>query len=154
MLRRILKAGVMAGVLFSVGMFCIGCGGSLSYEDGMLYFVNNTRPWRVEEQVYAIFDQRETLIPFNMTVDGEVTGEGAVLLSDELLAGGTVVTVVCKFQQQGASTFNTGPLTLTIDGNVTVEAFEVDWGTSGSMIRIRVRKGIYTGGDPAAGGGG
>lgn len=154
MLRRILKAGVTVGVLSSVAMFCIGCGDSLFYEDGMLYFVNNTRPWHSEELVYAIFEERETLIAPNMTVDAQLTGVGAIPLADEPLAGGTVVTVECKFQQQGASTFNTDPITLTIDGNATVEAFEVDWNTSGSMIRIRVHKGIYRGGDPAAGGGG
>ena len=89
MLRRILTVGITVGLLSAVGVFFNGCSGSGSYEDGMLYFVNNTRPMNYEELVYAIFEEEETLIPTNMTVDAQLTGAGAILLTDEPLVGGT-----------------------------------------------------------------
>ena len=150
MSRRFLRTVALVGVLCSAGVSFNGCSSSSpQYEDGKLFFVNNTRPsGGVEEHVYAVFEEMETPIPFNMTVDGELTGVGAISLTEESLAGGTVVTVSCKFIQQGSGTFYK-ETTFTIDGNMTVEVYVVDWSRPEPIIALRVHRGKYNGGDPA-----
>ena len=148
---RVLRAFLLGGVFWLVGMTFLGCGNPAKPRDGRLYFVNNTRPSvGGEEWIKAVFDEIETDIEFNMTYEGElIIGVGAVPISDELLAGGTEVTVECRFRQQG-DTFSIYK-TLIIDGNMTVGAYETNWNTSQGMLTLRVHKGIFNGPDPAAG---
>ena len=149
---RVLRAFLLGGVFWLVGMTFLGCGSPTEphFKEGRLYFVNNTRPsLGGEEWIRAVFEETKTEIDFNMTYEGELTGVGAVEISDGLLAGGTEVTVECRFRQQG-DTFSIYK-TLIIDGNMTVGAYETNWNTSQGMLTLRVHKGIFNGPDPAAG---
>ncbi len=150
---KILRTLLLGAGFWLVGMTFWGCGSPTEphFEAGKLYFVNNTRDWYgAGERIYAVFEETETKIEFNMTNEGELTGEGAVEISDGPLAGGTRVTVGCLYWQQG-DILGPAEISVTIDGNMTVEAYETDWNKSQSNIAVRVHRGIYNGGDPAAG---
>jgi hypothetical protein len=152
---KVLRALLLGGLFFwLVGMTFLGCGSPTEphFKEGKLYFVNNTRPWpsSTPERIYAVFEETETEIEFNMTNEGELTRVGAVEISEGPLAGGTKVTVGCLYWQQG-DVLGPAETSVTIDGNMTVEAYETDWNKSQSNIAVRVHRGIFNGGDPAAG---
>ena len=88
-------------------------------------------------------------IDFNMDHNAELTGVGAVEISEGPLAGGTKVTVGCLYGDPG--TLLATEIFLTIDGNMTVEAYDTDWNSSRGDIALRFHRGIFNGPDPAAG---
>jgi hypothetical protein len=148
-----LRTFLLGGVFWLVGMTFLGCGSPTEphFKDGGLYFVNNSRLWPgTKQRIYAVFEDRRREIDFNMDDNAELTGVGAVEISKGPLAGGTKVTVGCLYGDPG-NILGPAEISLTIDGNMTVEAYETDWNSYQGDIALRFHRGIFNGHDPAAG---
>jgi len=144
---------VFAAVVGLLGLliFLSGCSGSMetSFQDGKIYFVNNTRPWipgapAFIRFLWVVYDEARYEIPFNKDYDGNPTNVGAVELTSSPLAGGTVVELECLYTFGGSSArADIMRTTVIIDGNVTVEAYLLGWNYPLSAVGLRVIKGKW-----------
>lgn len=153
MAARMRDVFVETGILLGLLIFLSGCSGSMdtNFEDGKIYFVNNTRPW-VEgapafvEILWVVYDDDEREVPFNKDYDGNSTYVGAVELTPVSLAGGMVVELLCTYTFAGSSgRRESRRTTVLIDGNMTVEAYSLGWDQPLSSVGLRIIKGIWDG---------
>ena len=144
---------VFAAVVGSLWFLVVlsGCSGSTetSFQDGKIYFVNNTRPWipgspEFIRFLWVVYDETRYEIPFNKDYDEHPTNVGAVELTPSPLAGGTVVELECLYTLGGSSArADTRRITVMIDGNVTVEAYLLGWDYPLSAVGLRAIKGKW-----------
>ncbi len=144
----------LALVLFLLCM--VGCTDMLrgtvntQYEDGGIYVVNNTIPYvsgvlansRFSTAVWVVYDGVRYDVPFNMDGERNPTGAGAFELTEEPLPGGTTVTLECVVLHGVSEPKN---ITVTIDGNVTVEMYWEEWTDIYTTYLLRVVPGRWNG---------
>ena len=144
------RSFLVVAVLFLPLIFLLGCTSSTKqqFKDGRLYAVNNARPsytgYRFSIRgVWATLDGVQYDIPFNMTSEGEPTGAGAVELTGDPLPGGMIleVTYGCRFRD----TTIEQKLTVTVDGNVTIDVYMESWDIQHSIITARLVPGRWDG---------
>ena len=153
MAARMRDVFVVTGILLGLLILLSGCSGSMdtNFEDGKIYFVNNTRPWTegvsgFMEVLWVGYDDDQREILFNKDYDGNPTHVGAVELTPVPLAGGAVVELECTYTYAGSSARReTRRTTVLIDGNMTVEAYSLSWEDRLSSVGLRIIKGIWDG---------
>jgi len=144
---RISKMFLM--VALGVGQMFIGCGSPTeeTLDDGRLFVINNCRPeppGHIPSKIFVIFDEKRWEIPFNMDYNGNPTGVGPVELTQKTgpLTGGTRLNL--KYGSRiGQGGYREYELPVTIDGNITVEIYSLDWWDWRSRIGARVHKGYW-----------
>ena len=154
--------GLVVFVLFLVAMSqMMGCSGSTdtTYEDGRLYVVNNTRLPTLPgggdfvKKMWVVYEGIEIYPPNNLTHEGEPTGAGCLELTEEPLPGGTTVTLVYRFDHMNG-VVSERSITVTIDGNTTIDIYMEDWSITGygSTVIARVVPGKWEGATIQSGG--
>jgi len=145
------------------GLIFQGCSGTVdqSFEDGRLYVVNNARPPTIAggsdyvKKLWVVYEGVKYDLPFNLTNDGTPTGAGAIELTEDPLSGGTIVEVEYFFDHMNAFV-ESRKITVTIDGNMTIDTYMQDWNISsyGSTVLARVVPGKWEGTTVIRGGSG
>ena len=154
---KIWNAGCMpVAVSLLLLVFASGCGTStgVDYDDGRLYFINNTHPRPPEQQATSIFVKDLAVIfegelypiPFNMDHERNPTGAGLVELTAGglPLLGGTRVSLICQYEGCGGLLVKQ-TIELIIDGNVTVEAYVESWEDYDPLVRFNIIPGRWSG---------
>ena len=146
--RRLALVLLLSWVAVSV----LSCSGTVNtqQDDGKIYVLNNTIPYvpgvlansRFSTAVWVVYDGVRYDVPFNMDGERNPTGAGAFELTEELLPGGTTVTLECVVLH-GIS--EPKSITVTIDGNVTVEMYWEEWTDIYTTYLLRVVPGRWDG---------
>ena len=144
----------LALVLFlsCVGVSVLNCSGTVDTQcrDGRIYIVNNTipdeaGPAKVETfatDVWVVYEGVRYDVPFNMDGLRNPTGAGAFELTEEPLPGGTRVTLECVVLHEISERKN---ITVTIDGNMTVEVYWEVWTDIYTTFLLRIVPGRWDG---------
>ncbi|MCK5329680.1 MAG: hypothetical protein KAR36_13845 [Candidatus Latescibacteria bacterium] len=130
----------------------LSCSGTVDtqQDDGKIYVVNNTIPFvlgveanrRFSTSVWVVYDGVRYDIPFNMDWDRNPTGAGAFELTEELLPGGTTVTLECVVLHGISEVKN---ITFVVDGSVTIEIHWEEWTDSFTTYLLRIVPGRWDG---------
>jgi len=145
------RSFLLAVLLFLPLVFLLGCTSSMEqdFEEGRIYAVNNTRGpiytgYSLDIRgVWVVFEGGHYDIPFNMTTEGDPTGAGAVELTESPLSGGMIVEVTCYVRYR--DTTGEEKVTVTVDGNMTIDIYMEDWDIRHSIITTRVVPGRWDG---------
>ena len=148
---KVLGAFFIFVVALSQMMSCSGSTAT-TYEDGRLYAVNNTRPPTLPEggdfvkKMWVVYEGIAFYPPNNLTHEGEPTGAGCIELTEEPLPGGSTVILVYKFDHMNGMVEDRS-ITVTIDGNTTIDIYMEDWSITGygSTVIARVVPGKWGG---------
>ena len=144
----------MALVLFlsCVGASVLNCSGTVGtqHEDGMIYVVNNIIPYepgvaalaRFATAVWVEYEGVRYDVSFNMDGDRNSTGAGNFELTEEPLPGGTTVTIKCVVVHGVSEEKN---ITVTIDGNMTIEIYWEEWTNMNTGYLLRIVPGKWDG---------
>jgi len=143
---------VVVGIVFLGSLLISGCSSptDIHCRDGRLYFLNNTRPatrpdqGTLSREVVVEFEGVPYVIPFNMDGEGNPTGAGPRELTDRPLPGGTKVFLKCTVTSLNGER-KTETITVTIDGNMTVEAYWEKWSSTRCAFLLRVVPGRWDG---------
>jgi len=147
-----LRESLIWDVLLVIAL-AVGCSGSTEsqYKDGRVYFINNARPPEPGDANYVfnmrvVYEEHEYFIPSNIDHDGNPTGAGSIDLTEgrSPLPGGTVVHLECHYYAYNASQKATS-VDLTVDGNVTVEAYSSSWDRVDVIALLRIIAGKWDG---------
>ena len=135
---------LLAAVLLPL-VFLSGCTSSTEQEakEGRLYAVNNARPGSYIKSVWIILEGMRYDIPFNMTEEKQPTGEGAIELTDAPLPGGMVVEVTYGYRYGDIG--QEGKITVTVDGNMTIDVYMKSWESRISVVTAQVVPGRWDG---------
>jgi len=144
------RSFLLAVLLFLPLVFLLGCTSSMEqdFEEGRIYVVNNARPvggdWGFNiMQVWVIWEDVRYDTPFNMTVEKDPTGAGVVELTDSPLPGGMVAEVTYYYIARNV--MEQGNVTITVDGNVTIDLYMKGWDNQYSTVTARVVPGRWDG---------
>ena len=129
----------------------LSCSGTVNtqQDDGKIYVLNNVIPSELgaglgffASSVWVVYDGVRYDIPFNMDNERNPTGAGALELTEEPLPGGTSVTLECVVLH-GIS--EPKSITVTIDGNITIEMYWEEWTDMYTTYLLRIIPGRWDG---------
>ena len=148
----VLRESLIWDVLLVIAL-AVGCSGSTEsqYKDGRVYFINNARPPEPGDANYVfnmrvVYEEQEIFIPSNIDHEGNPTGVGSIDITEGRppLPGGTVVHLECHYYAYNASQ-KSASVDLTVDGNVTVEAYSSSWDRPDVIALLRIIPGKWDG---------
>ncbi len=147
-IRKKILLGVECLFLFFVAMGCGGGGINTAFEDGKVYVLNNLHSCvrgNYTKGVWVLYEGRQIDIPFHLDPDTkEILPEvEPTLITEEPFKGGTTVEFVVRYMpRQGVVDL---PISITIDGTITVELIPLDWDNVEGLATFRIVSGRYTG---------